>query len=402
MAISAFSGPLISFGQSPFAGAEYNPDISPSMFWGGVSLLDPRLPFTYIPGEAQVAQDFAWLGSDCITTQNIVPYTKATSAIVASANPTGATLALVSANSATTGVFITNTFVRSDTGALDTNGGAGLVALDAYTSVTGSIANGVLTVTANSAMPITPGMVIQTAANVTAGIAAGVVVTGQLTGGSAGQGVAGTYSINNTTLASTSGTITLALPNVQSCAVPFGGTGTPGCYMWNAQALIGRAVAVTAAAGATYTTATVSGYDIYGYPLVEAITLSAGSQVSGKKAFRYIKSVVLSGGSADTTHAYSVDTTDVFGLPIRSDSFGDLTVNYATSLTAVTGITAATSYVASDRTSPATTTTGDVRGTFGAFTSSTGANKLVIRQSPQAYNVGSVTGLFGIAQYSNF
>ena len=399
MAITALSGPIISFGQSPIPGMEYNPDLGPSAFWGGVSLLDPRLPFTYLAGEAQTAQDYAWLGADSITTQNIVPYTKAAGAIVASANPASATLTLVSASSATTGVFITNSFTRSDTGALDAGP---LVALDAYTSVTGSITGGVLTVTANSAMPITPGMVIQTAANVTAGTAAGTIVTGQLTGGSAGQGVAGTYSVANTSLVSTSGTITLATPNVQACAVPFGGVGTPGIYMWNPQSLIGRAVAVTAAAGATYATATVSGYDIYGYPLVEAITITAGSQVAGKKAFKYIKSVVLSGGSADTTHAYSVDTTDVFGLPLRSDSFGDILVNYAASLTAVTGITAATNYVASDRTSPATTTTGDVRGTFGAFTSATGANKLVVRQSPQAYNVGSVTGLYGLPQYSNF
>ena len=171
--------------------------------------------------------------------------------------------------------------------------------------------------------------------------------------------------------------------------------------MWNPNALIGRAVAVTAAAGATYATATVSGYDMYGFPMVEAITLSAGSQVSGKKAFRYIKSVVLSGGTADTTHAYSVDTTDVFGLPLRADSFGEILVNYATSTTAVTGITSATGFVAADKT-VATTTTGDVRGTFSAFTSGTGANKLVIRQSPQPYNVGSNVGLFGVTQYSNF
>ena len=76
-------------------------------------------------------------------------------------------------------------------------------------------------------------------------------------------------------------------------------------------------------------------------------------------------------------------------------------MNYATSVTAVTGITAATGYVSGDKTSPATATTGDPRGTY-TNTSSTGANKLVIRQSPQAQNVGSITGLFGIANYANF
>jgi len=49
-----------------------------------------------------------------------------------------------------------------------------------------------------------------------------------------------------------------------------------------------------------------------------------------------------------------------------------------------------------DRTTPSTTT-ADVRGTFAA-TSSSGANKLIVRQSPQAYMVPYATGLFGNTQ----
>src|ERR1700761_380836 len=411
MSESAFSGPLIVFGQSPYPGSEYNPDISPSMFWGGTSILDPRTAYTYLNGESQASPDVGWLGCDNVTTQNIVPYTAAVAAVSASANPTSATLALVAANSATTGVYITPNIMRADTGATDTGvNGAGLVALDAFTSVTGSFVNGVLTVTANAAMPITPGMQVVSVANVTSGSIGPVggatnatipptIVLNQASAGAAGQGVAGTYVTNNVSLNSTSGTITLALPNPLACTVPFGGFGTNGNLMWNAQALIGRTIGVTAAAGATYTTATIAGYDIYGFPVVETQTLTAGGQSTGKKAFRYIRSVTLSGGTADTTHAYSVDTLAVFGLPIRSDSFGDVTINSAASLTAVTGITAATGYLPSDRTAPATATTGDVRGTY-AFAAATGANKLVVRQSPQAYNIGNnaataAIGLFG-------
>ena len=398
MSATAFSGPLVVFGQNP-VGSEYNPDLGTSLFWGGVGILDPRALYTYLPGESQTAPDLGWLGVGSITTLSAVPYSASAVAISASANPTSATLSLVSSSSATTGVYITPSIARADTGAIDTNGGAGLVALDAYTSVTASFSNGVMTVTANSAMPITNGMVVvATSGTVSQGTAAGAVVVSQLTGGAAGQGVAGTYQTNSN-LTATSGTVTLALPNPFSCAVPMGAQ-TPSIYLWNPQALIGRAVSVTAASGATYTTATVSGYDVYGFPLVEAITISAGSAVNGKKAFKYIKSVVLSGGTADTTHAYSVGTADVFGLPIRSDNFGDITVNYATSLTAVTGITSAANYLPSDRT-VATSTTGDVRGTFAA-TSSTGANKLVIRQSPPPGNIGFTAGLFGVNQYSNF
>jgi hypothetical protein len=167
-------------------------------------------------------------------------------------------------------------------------------------------------------------------------------------------------------------------------------------------AILGRAVSVTAATGATYTTATVNGYDVYGYPMTEAITLTANTTANGKKAFKYIRSVVLSGGTADTTHAYSVGTTDIIGLPIRSDFFGDVLVNYAASLTATTLVTAATGYTASVQTTPSATT-GDVRGTYEVQTASaTGANRLIVRQSPQLYNIGSIAGLFGATQYSAF
>ena len=397
MSISAFSGPLMVFGQSPYNPNEYNPDIGGmSMFYGGAGIMDPRTPYTYLPGEAQSAPDYGWLGFDNITTVNAVPYTKAVGAIVASANATSATLTLVSASSATTGVYITTSMTRADTGAVDAGP---LVALDAYTSVTASFSNGVMTITANSAMPVAPGMVvISTTGTVSQGTAAGSQVISQLTGGTGGQGVAGTYQMSNN-LTATSGTVVLAIQTPSHCTVPNNAL-SPGVNAWNAMTLYGRAVAVTAAASATATTATVNGYDCYGYPLSEAITLTAGSQVSGKKAFKYIKSVVLN--AADSTHAYSVDTTDLFGLPLRSDSFGDVLVNYASSLTGVTLITAATTYVASDRTT-ATSTTGDVRGTYGAFTSSTGANKLIIRQSPQAYMTTTANpGLYGVTQYSGF
>ena len=401
MANSAFSGPLIVFGQNPTQPADYNPDIGgSSLFYAGTGILDPRIPFTFLPGESQAAVDYGWLGVDNITTLSAVPYTASSTAIVASANPTSATLALVTSSSSTTGVYYNNTnFVRSDTGATDT-----VLALDAYASVTGSFSNGVLTITASSnQMPIGPGMVvISTSGTVSQGTALGTQVVAQLTTtgtySTVSQGTTGTYQTNGN-LTATSGTVVLAYQNVQQCAVP-NNAQTPSQGNWSPQALLGRAVSVTAASGATYTTASVNGYDIYGYPMTENITITAGSTVNGKKAFKYIKSVVLSGGTADTTHAYSVGTADVFGFPVRSDTFGDIIVNNASSLVATTLITAATNYLPSDRTTPSATT-ADVRGTFAA-TSSSGANKLIVRQSPQAYMVPYTTGLFGLTQYYNF
>lgn len=395
MAHSSFSGPLVVFGQNPLS-LEYNPDIGgSSLFNAGVGILDPRTPYTYIPGEAQSAPDYGWLGVDSITTLSAVPYTASATAIVASANPTSASLTIVSSNSSTTGVYYSSSFVRADTGATDT-----VLALDAYASVTGSFSNGVLTITTSTnQMPIGPGMVVlATTGTVSQGTAAGTQIVSQLTTtgtySTVSQGTTGTYQTNGN-LTATSGTVTLAYQTPSQCVVP-NNAQTPGFTNWSPMALLGRAVSVTAAASATYTTATVAGYDIYGYPMSEAITLSAGSAVTGKKAFKYIKSVTLSGGTADTTHAYSVGTADVFGFPLRSDTFGDVLINYATSLVGTTLITAATNYLPADRTT-ASTTTADVRGTFAA-TSSSGANKLIVRQSPQAYMVPYTIGLFGNTQ----
>lgn len=400
MAHVSFSGPLVVFGQNPIQPSDYNPDIGgSSLFISGTGILDPRAPYTYYPGESQPAPDYGWLGSSNITTLSAVPYTAAAAAIVASANPTSATLSLVATSSSTTGVYYSTTFTRADTGVVES-----VLALDAYASVTGVFANGVLTVTAStSQMPIGPGMmVVSTAGAVTQGTALGTKIVSQLTTtgtySTVSQGTTGTYQTDGN-LTAASGAVVLAYPSPSYCAVP-NNPQTPGIYTWSPQALLGRAVSVTAAAAATYATATVNGYDIYGYPMSEAITISAGSAVSGKKAFKYIKSVVMSGGTADTTHAYSVGTIDVFGFPLRSDTFGDITVNYAASLVANTLVTAATGYLPADRTIPSATT-ADVRGTYAA-TSSSGANKLIVRQSPQPYMTPYVTGLFGSTQYYNF
>jgi len=409
MADTAFSGPLIVFGQNPTQPSDYNPDLGSSLFYAGGGILDPRAPFTYLPGESQAAQDFGWYGFSDIVSFTGVPYSNAAAAIVASANATSANLTLVSTNSATTGVYYSTTFTRSDTGATDT-----VLALDAYASVTASATNGILTVTANSGMPIGPGMVLLSSSTAvtggTLGATSGVYINSQITttgtSSTVGNGQTGTYQLSqNVTF--TSGTVTLAYPNVQTCAIPTN-IQTPSIWLWNPMAMVSRAVSVTAAASATATTATVNGYDVYGYPMSENITISAGNAVNGKKAFKYIKSVVLN--AADATHAYSVGTTAIVGLPVRSDTAAEVVVNSGNSQIALSVNTgfAANGFLPADRTTPSATT-GDVRGTIDLanasgvnLTPSTGTNKYSFRQIPQAYNVQSATGLFGLTQYYNF
>lgn len=410
MSVSAFSGPVIVFGQNPLVPNEYNPDLGSSLFYAGGGILDPRTAFTYQPGEAQSAPDFGWYGFSDIVSFTGVPYSNGSGAIVASAVPTSATLSLVTTNSATTGVYYSSVFTRSDTGVTDT-----VLALDAYASVTASATNGILTVTANSNMPIGPGMVLLSSSTTvtggTLGASSGVYIASQITttgtSSSVGNGQTGTYQLSqNVTF--TSGTVTLAYPNVQSCAIPTN-LQTPSVYLWNPMAMVGRVVSVTAGSSASATKATVNGYDIYGYPMSEDITIVAGgTSTSQKKAFKYIKSVVLS--PADTTRTYSVSTTAVVGLPIRSDTAAEVVVNSGASQVTMGSNTAfaANGFLPADRTTPSATT-GDVRGTIDLanasgvnLTPSTGTNKYVFRQIPQAYNVQSATGLFGLTQYYNF
>jgi hypothetical protein len=172
-------------------------------------------------------------------------------------------------------------------------------------------------------------------------------------------------------------------------AQPFGQSNT--INLWNPQALVARAVSVTGVTSGTGGDFLVSGYDIYGVPMSEKITAGAGvSTVNGKKAFKYIASVVPQFTDA---HNYSVGTTDIYGLPLRSDFFGDVSINYAAA-----AITANTGYVAAVTTSPASTTTGDVRGTYALQTAANASNRLVVRQFVLPANMGSTAGLFGVTQ----
>lgn len=396
MSITALSGPIVSFGSYP-SGEDYNGDQGPSPLFAGDAILDPRTAYTYEPGQGDGSFTGCFLGSGTIATLNTIPYTAAVAAIAAAANAVANTpVTLVTANSATTGVSITQNMVNAATGVVDTNGGLGLVAIDSFVSVTAEIDNsGILNVTAATQAILAPGMTILTA---------GGAVTGQspvglqiIPGGTAKGGV-GLYYLSGPTGTVATGAVTLQIQTPTNCTVPFGNNMT--VQAWNPQALLSRAVAITAAAGASGTNVfTVRGYDVYGFPMTETITAAAAAQTVGKKAWKYIKSVT---PSATDAHNYSVDTLDIFGFPLRADNFAEVLVNYSASLNPAL-ITANTGFVAADLTA-VSATTGDVRGTFAA-TSATGANRLSFRQTPSplamaALQGATAQGIFGLDQYT--
>lgn len=165
----------------------------------------------------------------------------------------------------------------------------------------------------------------------------------------------------------------------------------------------GAAIVTTAGTptGLTYTrgvaprTITVTGYDYRGVPMSEAITSSASvsTKVDGKKAFFSIASVTTSGALGG---ALTVGTTDILGLPVRVTDRGyvaragwnNTLADDAGTLTVSDPLTA-------------TTTTGDVRGTFVPSTASDGIKRLVMNILLPALAVGpnaTTTGAYGVTQ----
>lgn len=172
--------------------------------------------------------------------------------------------------------------------------------------------------------------------------------------------------------------------------VSFGQTGT--VQLWSPVTCFGRAVIITSGGNDTGITFTVNGADVYGQPMTENMTGASGAAVTGKKAFKYISSVTHTGSVATTV---TVGTTDIIGLPLRSDLFyGYTQVTYNGAI-----ITATTGYVAAVTTSPATAITGDVRGTYLLPSASDGTKRLTVTQMISPANISSIAGLLGVTQF---
>ena len=126
---------------------------------------------------------------------------------------------------------------------------------------------------------------------------------------------------------------------------------------------------------------TVSGIDYYGQAMSEVITVAvAGTAVTGLKAFYQISGVTIAGSAT----AVVVGTGDVFGCPVR---FIDKSyvVRYGWN-NATTDDTSGTLTVAD--TATATTSTGDVRGTFAPSTAADGIKRAVVTLALPAIAVG--------------
>lgn len=298
---------------------------------------------------------------------------------------------------------------------------------------TGSIATTVLTITAVlSGDPIVIGSFINGS-----GVTAGTYITGYGTG----NGGVGTYSVNVSQTASST-TLTMNgqnyLPDPSQMDAGIGPMGriytfdcvpvtsnaanicasqTPagaGSLTLLTTSLLGgkyiqrpdgtnviqldcpRAVSATLATSGTPTTITITGFDQYGQRMSEAITTVANATTNGKKAFYQIIGVTT---SAATAQAVTVGTTQLIGLPVRVTSGV-----YISHVGWDSGFVLDTGTLAAADTATATTTTGDVRGTFSPSSAPNGIRRLVLGIMLPAIAAGPTAtriGAFGVNQNLN-
>jgi len=143
---------------------------------------------------------------------------------------------------------------------------------------------------------------------------------------------------------------------------------------------------VSTNAGDTTQTATVTGTDVYGLAMSEAITFNGTTAATGQKAFKTVTRVAI---SAALTGNGSVGSTDVFGLPLRAN-----TRNYV--LTAWNGAFVTTGTFAGADATVATTTTDDVRGTYAVPDAANGTKRLTLWMF--IFDDDTQTGLYGVTQ----
>jgi hypothetical protein len=177
------------------------------------------------------------------------------------------------------------------------------------------------------------------------------------------------------------------------------GTGTTSVTASNGLAAVQldvpRILRYTSGGTDTGITFTASGFDVYGQAMTETVTGAAATVASGKKAFYQITGITHTGSVFSTL---TVGTGDVFGLPyFAANAVYIQGVQWNSTLAKDTG-----TFTAGVTTSPATSLTGDVRGTYAPSTgASDGVKRLVMLQAISAAQVGTAAtrvSVLGVTQ----
>ena len=144
---------------------------------------------------------------------------------------------------------------------------------------------------------------------------------------------------------------------IPTAALPFIAAG-PALILDPRQA-IARGIQIVGVSGGAGGNFLVSGFDIYNEPMTALITVAAGASTGwSTKCFKYIVSVVPQFTDA---HNYTVGTSDVFGFNYKAGAWDDTAVG---TCWAAAEVVSSTGFTAAVGTNPATSSTGDVRGTL--------------------------------------
>jgi hypothetical protein len=155
---------------------------------------------------------------------------------------------------------------------------------------------------------------------------------------------------------------------------------------------VARSVSLTSAANLSAINYTIIGIDIYGRQTSQVIAGPNANTVTTLKTFLGVISVTPNTTSASTV---SVGSADIFGLQYAMTDAGYITSNKWAGALAQDGGT----FVVADTTSPATTATGDPRGTYAPSSASNGARRLVIGMHLNGAQCGAsptVVALIGV------
>lgn len=154
---------------------------------------------------------------------------------------------------------------------------------------------------------------------------------------------------------------------VANAAQPYAGAGVTAAFNPFESLCRGLSVTCSSASGVGGAIL-VKGYDVFGVPMSESITITPASATVayGIKAWKYISSVTPQ--FTDSGFNYSVGISDVFGFALASDRWESMSIEWAGGV-----VNTNSGWVGRLRTA-SNTTSADVRGTFQASTAGGGTN----------------------------
>lgn len=212
----------------------------------------------------------------------------------------------------------------------------------------------------------------------------------------------GTYQ--TTIVAPETGTTSETLLAIDSTAqyLTFGESDT--VAVWNPAAGAGRQITITTAGNSSLDGGswTIAGRDVYGFKIIETISVSSQSMTS-RKTFKYISSIVAATTIGST--GVRVGFNDTFGLPLLASNSG-LGLQIRLIPTSSLQYGNSSGPITQGSTATQTATSSDPRGTYASTTASNGTLRLQIVQAITPAMVSSITasdysGMFGAAHYSS-